>query len=41
MEQVNSIGREVMTVVTTYGLDVIGAIVILIIHDIFDVKNNI
>lgn len=31
MEQVNSIGREVMTVVTTYGLDVIGAIVILII----------
>ena len=31
MEQVNPIGREVMTVVTTYGLDVIGAIVILII----------
>ncbi len=31
MEQVNSIGREVMTVITTYGLDVIGAIVILIL----------
>jgi small conductance mechanosensitive channel len=31
MEQVNSIGREVMTIVTTYGLDVVGAIVILIV----------
>lgn len=31
MEQVNEVWAEVMTVITTYGLDVIGAIVILVV----------
>lgn len=31
MDKMNSVGQEVMTVISTYGLDVIGAIVILIV----------